>query len=302
MRTFCQCYTRTAFKLLHAGFFQTATRGLPSNCYSRASFKLLSAGFLQTATCGLPSCVRIIFCKWRPILLYQTDYQNDSKLLLAHTEITHIQDRKKSSLRSVKRDTGCKRNPWDTGRKRNPLGTAAADISTLFRDFCDNSRSAGGTLKSISVSVCFRGISRLPPAFVFLRWFRYVYLHPQGIVCKKGIFAAQAFDNQYVRSFEYVTSHEYVTSKYTDTLEKIIIHEKRRPKYKYCKKRIFLIAQNFWGYTRLPTQNYLKFAERVHIYILQHPTKFQAETLIRRNVHGNLKRDETLTKRRQKVN
>ena len=35
------------------------------------------------------------------------------------------------------------------------------------------------TLKSTSVSVCFRGISRLPPAFVFLRWFKLAHISIQ---------------------------------------------------------------------------------------------------------------------------
>ena len=47
------------------------------------------------------------------------------------------------------------------------------------------------TLKSTSVSVCFRGISRLPSAFVFLRWFKFAHISIQVCTfhygCKQGI-------------------------------------------------------------------------------------------------------------------
>ena len=47
------------------------------------------------------------------------------------------------------------------------------------------------TLKSTSVSVCFRGISRLPSAFVFLRWFKLAHISIQVCTfhdgCKQGI-------------------------------------------------------------------------------------------------------------------
>jgi len=47
------------------------------------------------------------------------------------------------------------------------------------------------TLKSTSVSVCFRGISRLPSAIVFLRWFKLAHISIQVCTfhdgCKQGI-------------------------------------------------------------------------------------------------------------------
>ena len=47
------------------------------------------------------------------------------------------------------------------------------------------------TLKSTSVSVCFRGISRLPSAFVFLRLFKLAHISIQACTfhdgCKQGI-------------------------------------------------------------------------------------------------------------------
>jgi len=47
------------------------------------------------------------------------------------------------------------------------------------------------TLKSTSVSVCFRGISRLPSAFVFLWWFKLAHNSIQVCTshdgCKQGI-------------------------------------------------------------------------------------------------------------------
>jgi len=47
------------------------------------------------------------------------------------------------------------------------------------------------SLKSTSVSVCFRGISRLPSAFVFLRWFKLAHIFIQVCTfydgCKQGI-------------------------------------------------------------------------------------------------------------------
>jgi len=46
-------------------------------------------------------------------------------------------------------------------------------------------------LKSTSVSVCFRGISRLPSAFIFLRWFKLPHISIQVCTynegCKQGI-------------------------------------------------------------------------------------------------------------------
>ena len=50
------------------------------------------------------------------------------------------------------------------------------------------------TLKSTSVSVCFRGISRLPSAFVFLRWFKVVHISIQ--VCTFHDGCKQGFDQQ----------------------------------------------------------------------------------------------------------
>jgi len=38
------------------------------------------------------------------------------------------------------------------------------------------------TLESTSVSVCFRGISRLPSAFVFLRWFKLAHISIQNLL------------------------------------------------------------------------------------------------------------------------
>jgi len=47
------------------------------------------------------------------------------------------------------------------------------------------------TLKSTSVSVGFRGISQLPSAFVFLRWFKLAHISIQVCTfhdgCKQGI-------------------------------------------------------------------------------------------------------------------
>jgi len=47
------------------------------------------------------------------------------------------------------------------------------------------------TLTSTSASVCFRGISRLPSAFVFLRWFKLTHISIQVCTfhdgCKQGI-------------------------------------------------------------------------------------------------------------------
>ena len=48
-----------------------------------------------------------------------------------------------------------------------------------------------GSLKSTNVSVCFRGISRVPSAFVFLRWFKLAHISIQVCTfhdgCKHGI-------------------------------------------------------------------------------------------------------------------
>ena len=50
------------------------------------------------------------------------------------------------------------------------------------------------TLKSTSVSVCFRGISRLPSAFVFLRWFKLAHISIQ--VCTFHDGCKQRIDQQ----------------------------------------------------------------------------------------------------------
>jgi len=55
-----------------------------------------------------------------------------------------------------------------------------------------NTNQALQILKSTSVSVCFRGISRLPSAFVFLRWFKLAHISIQVCTlhdgCKQGIY------------------------------------------------------------------------------------------------------------------
>ena len=51
------------------------------------------------------------------------------------------------------------------------------------------------TRKSTSVSVCFRGISRLPSAFVFLRWFKLAHISIQVctmIIVTWGIHSQQS--------------------------------------------------------------------------------------------------------------
>jgi len=54
-----------------------------------------------------------------------------------------------------------------------------------------NNKPNQTTLKSTSVSVCFRGISRVPSAFVFLRWFKLAHISIQVCTlhdgCKQGI-------------------------------------------------------------------------------------------------------------------
>ena len=53
------------------------------------------------------------------------------------------------------------------------------------------SEVAFGPFKSTNVSVCFRGISRLPSAFVFLQWFKLAHISIQVCTfhdgCKQGI-------------------------------------------------------------------------------------------------------------------
>jgi len=55
---------------------------------------------------------------------------------------------------------------------------------TTFQTFQESmtrrdSLSLSAILKSTSVSVCFRRISRLPSAFVFLRWFKLAHISIQ---------------------------------------------------------------------------------------------------------------------------
>jgi len=62
---------------------------------------------------------------------------------------------------------------------------------SLFIIFLKTSNCFYLTLKSTSVSVCFRGISRLPSAFVFLWWFKLAHISIQVCTfhdeCKQGI-------------------------------------------------------------------------------------------------------------------
>ena len=62
---------------------------------------------------------------------------------------------------------------------------------SLFESFVRVSNFRGFSLKSTSVSVCFWGISRLPSAFVFLRWFKLAHMSIQVCTfhdgCKQGI-------------------------------------------------------------------------------------------------------------------
>jgi len=57
------------------------------------------------------------------------------------------------------------------------------------------------TLKSTSLSVCFRGISRLSSAFIFLQWFKIAHIHIQLSAlhdgCKQGI-DKQMFNRKWI--------------------------------------------------------------------------------------------------------
>jgi len=63
--------------------------------------------------------------------------------------------------------------------------------SFLFTGFQGHFCKITLTPKSTSVSVCFRGISRLPSAFTFLRWFKLAHISIQVCTfhdgCKQGI-------------------------------------------------------------------------------------------------------------------
>ena len=67
------------------------------------------------------------------------------------------------------------------------------------------------TLKRISVSVCFRGISRLPSAFVFLQWFKLSHISIQVCTfhdgCKQGI-DQQIFNSKSISRKIYVILRE----------------------------------------------------------------------------------------------
>jgi len=65
-------------------------------------------------------------------------------------------------------------NPWNSsmGRNSSPVGNHCYRHKT--------------TLKSTSISVCFRGISRVPSAFVFLRWFKFAHISIQVCTCHDG--------------------------------------------------------------------------------------------------------------------
>jgi len=64
-------------------------------------------------------------------------------------------------------------------------------IALQFLSWITKKTNIYTSLKSTSVSVCFRGISRLPSAFVFLRWFKLAHISIQVCTfhdgCKQGI-------------------------------------------------------------------------------------------------------------------
>ena len=74
------------------------------------------------------------------------------------------------------------------------------NITFLFASkACKTKFLIRSTLKSTSVSICFRGISRLPSAFVFLGWFKLAHISIQVCTfhdgCKQGI-DQQIFDRK----------------------------------------------------------------------------------------------------------
>jgi len=80
--------------------------------------------------------------------------------------------------------------PWCTGLHAR-LYAPQIPVSALHLDHVHSASSRNTTLKSTSVSVCFRGISRLPSAFVFLRWFKLAHISIQVCTfhdrCKQGV-------------------------------------------------------------------------------------------------------------------
>ena len=89
----------------------------------------------------------------------------------------------------------CDNNRWVHSHSAIPTNKLFADLFVavaLFDWFIAQvSLVSKVTLKSTSVSVCFWGISRLPSAFVFLRWFKLAHISIQVSTfhdgCKQGI-------------------------------------------------------------------------------------------------------------------
>jgi len=110
-------------------------------------------------------------------------------------------------------------------------------------------------LKSTSISVCFQGISRLPSAFVFLRWFKLAHIYIQVCTfhdgCKQGI-DQQIFNRKSIpRKITHPQSLFFEWNRF--------YLNKTENAYFYVKSVIFekgLSMRNF-TWTRFPIKNLL---------------------------------------------
>ena len=115
-----------------------------------------------------------------------------SKLKLIKTfNRSHMTDRRQPSLAMLSIEASCVRSldlddvikPLARQKTSSKLFWHYCIVTSDYRHWCD---------RSTSVSVCFRGISRLPSASAFLRWFKLAHISIQVCTfhdgCKQGIY------------------------------------------------------------------------------------------------------------------
>ena len=122
---------------------------------------------------------------------------NGSLLLLHPVPLLNLLNICRFFTLVLSRDVVLTKKVWERIQKTNHYKTASNSFqSKTWKRFGNAvpTRSRPTTLlvlKSASVSVCFRGISRLPSAFVFLRWYELAHISIQVCTfhdgCKQGI-------------------------------------------------------------------------------------------------------------------
>ena len=143
-----------------------------------------------------------LFVSWRTVKLCETRSTGTAKSVFEYSHVGYVHSNPDLAIGHVSLSLG----PQDPRGPPANCGRHGVNcrycISVVFNLFC--------SLKSTSVSVCFQGISRLPSAFVFLRWLKLAHISIQVCTfhdgCKQGI-DQQIFNRKsitfYVKSISY---------------------------------------------------------------------------------------------------